>query len=45
MVLALRVMPARPDSSPAARAKETSAPARAVISASPGDSELPGRPS
>jgi len=44
-VLALMVMPARPASRPAARAKETSAPARAIISARPGDSEQPGTPS
>jgi hypothetical protein len=39
IVLALMVTPARPDSSLPAWAKETSAPARAVISERPGDSE------
>ncbi len=39
IVRGLTVIPASPAISPAARAKEASAPARAVISVSPGDSE------
>jgi hypothetical protein len=45
MVRGLTVIPARPASRPAARAKETSAPARAIISERPGDSDAPATPS
>ena len=45
MVRGLMVTPARPASRAAARAKETSAPARAVISERPGDSEPSPMPS
>jgi hypothetical protein len=45
MVRALMLTPARRASSPAARAKGTCAPARAIISARPGDSEPPDTPS
>ena len=44
-VLALMLIPARSGSRPAARPNGTSAPARAIISARPGDSEEPATPS
>jgi hypothetical protein len=45
MARALTVMPASPPIRPAARAKDTSEPARASISAMPGDSVAPAAPS